>query len=96
MEIIGLKSTETVEFIYKLSKLTELIKKAFSQRTPHLNGEKFLTNVDISKSLHISQRTLQDHRDNRRVGYIQISGKVLYKESDIMKLLEENYVPAWK
>ena len=96
MEIIDSKSTETVEFICKLSNLTEFIKKAFSQRTPHLNGEKYLTNIDLSKLLHISQRTLQDYRDNRKVGYIQISGKILYKESDINTLLEENYIPAWK
>ena len=93
MDIQDLKSSETAEFIDKLAKLTELIKKAFKQRTPHLNGEKYLTNTDVCKFLHLSQRTLQDYRDNGKIGYIQISGKILYKESDVIKLLEDNYVP---
>ena len=93
MDIQDLKSPETAEFTDKLAKLTELIKKAFEQRTPHLNGEKYLTNTDVCRFLHLSQRTLQYYRDNGKIGYIQISGKILYKESDIIKLLEDNYVP---
>ena len=93
MDIQDLKSPETTEFVNMLAKLTELTKKAFEQRTPHLNGEKFLTNTDVCKFLHLSQRTLQDYRDNGKIGYIQISGKILYRESDIIKLLEDNYVP---
>ena len=45
MDIQDLKSPETAEFVNKLAKLTELIKRAFEQRIPHLNGEKFLTNT---------------------------------------------------
>jgi hypothetical protein len=93
MEIQDLKSSETIEFIKKLSELSEFIRKAFSQRTPLFNGEKYLTNIDVCKFLHMSQRTLQDYRDNGKIGYIQISGKILYKESDIIKLLEDNYMP---
>lgn len=94
MEIQDLKSKETVEFINTLSELTALLKQAFSERTPLLNGEKYLTNNEICELLHISQRTLQDYRDTGKIGYIQISsGKILYKESDIIKLLEDNYVP---
>ena len=62
-------------------------------RTPVLNGEKYLTNKDLCKLLHISSRTLQDYRDSGKIGYIQISGKILYKESDILKILEDNYIP---
>lgn len=42
--------------------------------------------------LHVSLRTLQDWRDTGKIAYIQISGKVLYKESDINRLLNENYL----
>ena len=93
MDIQDLKSPQTTEFVDMLAKLTGLLKKAFEQRIPHLNGEKFLTNTDVCKFLHLSQRTLQDYRDNGKIGYIQISGKILYRESDIIKLLEDNYVP---
>lgn len=94
MDIIESRSKETKEFIDTLAELTVLIKNAFIQRTPILNGEKYLTNAEICEILHISQRTLQDYRDTGKIGYIQIAaGKILYKESDILKMLEDNYVP---
>lgn len=94
MELQDLKSPQTVEFIAKLENLTALIKTAFNCRTPHLNGEKYLTNKDMTALLHMSIRTLQDLRDTGKLSYIQISGKILYKESDILKLLEDNYYAA--
>ena len=78
-----------------VSELTELIKAAFSERTPNFNGEKYLTNSDLCKFLHISQRTLLEYRETRKIGYYKISGKILYKESDIIKMLEENYIPSF-
>lgn len=96
MEVQDLKSPETIEFIGTLERLTELVRTAFSRRTPHLNGEKYLTNADLGKLLHMSERTLQGYRDTGIMPFIKISGKILYKESDILKLLEENYFPAYK
>ncbi|MCD8102761.1 MAG: helix-turn-helix domain-containing protein [Alistipes sp.] len=91
MEIQSQSSDETIRFMTKLDELMEKMKATFSTRTPHLNGEKYLTNQDVCKLLHISLRTLQDYRDRGRLGYIQISGKVLYKETEIIKMLEDNY-----
>lgn len=92
MELIDKNATVTKEFTETLNRLVIIIRKALEERKPELNGEKFLTNTDISKLLHISQRTLQEYRDNGIISYIKISGKILYKESDILKLLEDNYV----
>lgn len=44
--------------------------------------------------LKISRRCLQDYRDQGRIPYIQLGGKILYWQSDIERLLEENYHPA--
>lgn len=91
MEIKNRKSEEVITFFNSLDKLLDCIKSALENRTPALGGEKYLTNRDVSEMLHISERTLQDWRDSGRIAYIQISGKVLYKESDVGKLLEDNY-----
>ena len=32
--------------------------------------------------------------DQGRIPYIQLGGKILYRQSDIERLLEENYHPA--
>lgn len=91
MEIKDYKSEDITLFFENLDELLNSIKEAFENNPPSLNGERYLTNNEVSDILHISQRTLQDWRDTGKVAYIQISGKVLYKESDINRLLEENY-----
>lgn len=96
MEILNKKSEEIVSFLNVLDESLDFIKVALTNSTPHLKGEKYLTNNDVSKLLNISVRSLQDWRDNGTIGYIQISGKILYQQSDILKLLEDNYEKSWK
>ena len=48
------------------------------------------------KRLKISRRTLQEYRDSGIVPYVKLGGKVLYRESDLEKLLEECYHPAYR
>lgn len=91
MEIKDYKSEDIILFFEKLNKLLDSVKEALENNPPILDGERYLTNNDVANIFHISLRTLQDWRDNGRIAYIQISGKVLYKESDVRKLLEDNY-----
>jgi len=58
---------------------------------PVMNGEIYLSGEDVCKLLHISKRTLQQYRDDNILPYIQIGGKIIYRESDILTLLEQNY-----
>ena len=88
MEILDKKSTEINSFFTGLDELLDTIGQALKSRTPHLNGEKFLSNRDVCRMLHISSRTLQDWRDTGKIPFIQIKGKILYKQSEIFNLLE--------
>ena len=54
-------------------------------------GERFLTDEELSGILRISRRTLQEYRTFGVIPYYLLQGKVLYKESDIQKLLEDAY-----
>ena len=56
-----------------------------------LNGEHYLTGEEVCERLCISKRTLQDYRDTGLLGYVQLPGKIIYRESDIMDLLERFY-----
>lgn len=96
MEILDKKSELITSLFHSLDELLEAIKESFKRRTPHLNGEKYLTNNEVSKLLSLSTRTLQDWRDNGVISYIQISGKVLYRQSDILELLESHYEKSWR
>lgn len=91
MEIKDYKSEDIILFFENLDKQLNSVKETIENNPPILDGERYLTNNDVANMLHISLRTLQDWRDNGRIAYIQISGKVLYKESDVRKLLEDNY-----
>ena len=90
MEILDKKSTDIASFFTDLNELLDTIRHALKKRTPHLNGEKFLSNRDVCRMLHVSSRTLQDWRDSGKIPFIQIKGKILYKQSEVLKLLEQN------
>ncbi|NBL65634.1 helix-turn-helix domain-containing protein [Flavobacterium sp. NST-5] len=59
---------------------------------PVMNGEIYLSSQDVCELLHISKRTLQQYRDDNILPYVQIAGKIIYKESDILTILERNYI----
>ncbi|QGY47743.1 helix-turn-helix domain-containing protein [Maribellus comscasis] len=92
MEILDKKSTEIVSLFEELDELLNIIQQALKNRTPHLNGEKFLSNRDVCRMLHISSRTLQDWRDTGKIPFIRIKGKILYKQSKVLKRLEDSAV----
>lgn len=92
MGILDKKSTEIASFFIGLDELLDIIQQALKNRTPHLNGEKFLSNRDVCRILHISSRTLQDWRDTSKIPFIQIKGKILYKQSEVLKWLEKNTI----
>lgn len=96
MEILDKKSEKVNTLLQVLDEVQEAVKNALKRRTPHLNGEKYLTNNEVSKLLKLSTRTLQDWRDNGIISYIQIKGKILYRQSDILKLLEAHFEKSWR
>ena len=55
------------------------------------NGERFLTDEELSNVLRVSRRTLQEYRTSGVIPYYLVQGKALYKESDIMKILDDAY-----
>ncbi|WP_229058519.1 helix-turn-helix domain-containing protein [uncultured Parabacteroides sp.] len=76
-----------VSFFTALNELSDTIQQALQNRTPHLNGEKYLTNREVCQLLRISSRTLQNWRDTGKIQYIRLKGKILYKESEIFIFL---------
>jgi hypothetical protein len=84
--------SSAIHFLKKgQAKMDDIIRKY----RPPLNGERYLTDKEASERLKISRRILQEYRTTGRLLYILLGGKVLYKESDLLRLLEENYFPAF-
>lgn len=73
----------------------QLRARIFKDYRPPMKGERYLTDRQLSKQLHVSRHALQDWRNTSKIGYVMLGGKTLCREPDIEKLLEENYTGEW-
>lgn len=74
-----------------LEGMNRRIKEVAQTHKPLFGGEHFLTCKEVCERLYISPRTLQDYRDRRIIPYTQFAGKILYKESDLERMLKNSY-----
>ena len=74
-----------------ISGVSKRIKEVAQIHKLLFGGEHFLTGKEVCERLYISPRTLQDYRDRRIIPYTQFAGKILYKESDLERILEKNF-----
>lgn len=84
MDILDNKSPQISSLLTALDELSATIQQALQNRTPHLNGEKYLTNREVCQLLRISSRTLQNWRDTGKIQFIRLKGKILYRETNIL------------
>lgn len=94
-EIIDNKNERVIRLFGSLDRMLSGIERLVANHWPTLGGEQFLTDREVSTRLKVSRRTLQDWRTNGQIDYITLGGKVLYKESEIQKMLEKYYRKAW-
>ena len=81
-----------VEVLFQgLENLERMLSDMEKTPKPTFKGERFLTDEELSGILRISRRTLQEYRTLGVIPYYLLQGKVLYKESDIQKMLEDAY-----
>ena len=96
MELINKDTQKEKKIISSLDSMLNDIEIIVKHYKPHLNGERFLSNHEVSKKLNVSLRTLQEWRDTGLIPFIQIKGKIIYRQSDIDKLLQKHYFESWK
>lgn len=85
-----------LHFMDSLDRLLDNYERMTADYRPTLGGERFFTDKEVSTRLKVSRRTLQDYRNEGRIAYIQLGGKILYRESDIEKLLLDGYRSAYR
>ncbi|MCD7900753.1 MAG: helix-turn-helix domain-containing protein [Bacteroides sp.] len=83
------------ELLQALNNALPYIEHVLKTHKPLFDGEHYLTSEELCSILKISRRTLQDYRNNGVLPFIQLPGKVLFRESDIRKILEERFRPAY-
>ena len=95
-EMITKNHALVAEFGDSLDRLLDGIENFMANSRPTLGGERFLTDKEVSARLKVSRRTLQDYRNNGMIAYYQLGGKILYKESDIEKMVMSGYRNAYR
>ena len=82
--------------IERMDRLMANMESLTENYKPVLGGECFLTDKELSGMLKVSRRSLQDYRNEGRIPYIQLGGKILYRESDIEQVLKNGYREAYR
>lgn len=95
-ELITRNNERIVSFFKSLDRMLDGIEGLAKNCKPTLGGERYLTDREVSEKLKLSRRTLQDYRNAGRIPYCQLGGKILYRESDILRMLDEGYLDRFR
>ncbi len=90
-EIVNKETPEIKQLISGIQEVSRRIREITQTHRPLFGGEIYLTGREVCERLFVSPRTLQDYRDKSIIPYTQIAGKILYRLSDINRILEDNY-----
>lgn len=74
-----------------MTRLDQIEKKVVNPTTPF--SKEWIDTQEVCEMLHLSKRTLQNYRDQGKIPFSQIDGKMYYRHKDIMNILESNYTP---
>lgn len=96
MKELNRKDSRIAYFFNSLNRATDELESLLSNHKPLFNGERYISDEELSNRLNIHRRTLNDYRKKGILPYIYFGGKVLYPENEILKILENFYYPAWK
>lgn len=93
--IITRLDKEVLHFFDEMKRISDLIDHLSANNQHLLDGENYLTDTELAGKLKLSKRTLLDYRRDGVLPYYQIGGKILYRENDIVQLLEKNRKEAF-
>lgn len=85
-----------VYFFNSLGRITSKLEDLLGNYKPIFNGERYITDEELSNRLNIHRRTLNDYRKKGILPYIYFGGKVLYPENEILKILENRIIRPTK
>ena len=72
--IIDKENERARRFFALLDNMEKKVERLARDNRPPFNGERFLTDRELSGMLKIGRRCLQDYRDQGRIPYIQAIG----------------------
>lgn len=94
--VLNKDSYEIRRFIETMEGISKMLDTNYLIYRPILDGNRYITEQELSKALKITKRTLIEYRMNSKLPYYKIGGKIMYKEQDIIDILERNKVLAFE
>lgn len=94
--VLNKDSNEIKRFIEAMEGISKILDTNSLIYRPILDWNRYVTEQELSKALKITKRTLIEYRMNGKLPYYKIGGKILYKEQDIIDILERNKVLAFE
>lgn len=77
----------TLESLRKANRKADALMDSYK---PVLHGERLMTDGELATTLRVSPRALRDYRNEGIIPYIRMKGNILYRESDIEKVLKKS------
>ena len=90
MEIVSIEKKTFEELVSRLGQFVKRMDSINRQCSGRCISD-WMDNQGSCRALKISRRTLQDYRNNGILPYRQLGGKILYRESDIERVLQSCY-----
>ena len=78
---------DALESLRKASRKADALMDSYK---PVLHGERLMTDSELAETLRVSPRALRDYRNEGILPYIRMKGNILYRESDIEKVLKKS------
>lgn len=83
------------DYFTSLATLSSQVDELRGRFRPTLYGESYYSDSELAEKLKVSRRSLQDYRNNGTIPFIRLGGKILYRRSDIERVLEKNYTASF-
>lgn len=89
--VITRETPEYKELIATMRDTVKVADRLMKEVRPCLLNERYFTTEQVMDLFHISRRALQNYRDKGIIPFISIGGSIVYPESKIKEMLEQNY-----
>lgn len=90
-EFIMIEKDVFNKMLERLAKFERFVDILYNKYNPSRNT-KWLDTKEVCSILCVTPKTLQIYRENGKLGFSQIEGKILYLKSDIQDFLDNNEV----
>ena len=89
-KIYTLKDTVIASTLESLRRASRKVDMLMDSYQPVFHGERLMTDGELASTLRVSPRALRDYRNEGILPYFRMKGNILYRESDIEKVLKAN------